>query len=153
MLNDREIAQDFLQNIFLKVIDKAEQFEISKKFSGWIFTIAYNMCKNEYRRKENVRKFQEELNNERHSHIGKTNEEKYYENRFRKVLEQELERIDPAKRTIFLLRFRTGLSIKEISEILEIPVGTVKSRLFYLLKNLRERMKEYKNRKIRIDCL
>src|SRR5690606_3276565 len=42
-------AQDFLQDLFLKLIEKAATFDSSKKFSTWIYTIAYNMCKNEYR--------------------------------------------------------------------------------------------------------
>src|SRR6266568_4196340 len=48
--NSNEKAQDFLQDIFMKLIDKAETFDSSRKFSTWIFSIAHNMCKNEYRR-------------------------------------------------------------------------------------------------------
>jgi RNA polymerase sigma-70 factor (ECF subfamily) len=45
--NSNDKAQDFLQDIFIKVIDKAHLFDNSRKFSTWIFSIAYNMCKNE----------------------------------------------------------------------------------------------------------
>ena len=45
-----EKAQDFLQDVFLKIIEKPYMFSVDKKFSTWIFTIANNLCKNEYRR-------------------------------------------------------------------------------------------------------
>jgi RNA polymerase sigma-70 factor (ECF subfamily) len=48
--NSSEKAQDFLQDIFVKIIDHPESFNISRKFSTWIFSVAHNMCKNEYRR-------------------------------------------------------------------------------------------------------
>ena len=51
MLGQKEDkAQDFLQDLFLKVIDKTDFFDTDKNFSTWIFTVAYNLCKNEYRK-------------------------------------------------------------------------------------------------------
>ena len=44
-------AQDFLHDIFLKIIEKPYLFDQSKKFKTWVFQIAHNKCKNEYRRK------------------------------------------------------------------------------------------------------
>ena len=45
-------AQDFLHDIFLKIIEKPYLFDQSKKFKTWIFQIAHNKCKNEYRKKD-----------------------------------------------------------------------------------------------------
>jgi len=47
---DEQKAQDFLQDAFLKILEKPGLFDPERKFSTWIFTVAYNMCKNEYRR-------------------------------------------------------------------------------------------------------
>ena len=47
---DQIKAQDFLQEVFLKIVEKPNLFDSNKMFSSWIFTIAYNLCKNEYRR-------------------------------------------------------------------------------------------------------
>ena len=52
MGGDEDKAQDLLQEVFLKVIDKSYQFNANLKFSTWIFTIASNLCKNEYRSKK-----------------------------------------------------------------------------------------------------
>ena len=49
---DKEIAKDFLQEIFMKIIYKANYFDPKMNFSTWIFSIANNMCKNEYRRQD-----------------------------------------------------------------------------------------------------
>ena len=46
------LAQDFLHDIFLKIIEKPFLFDQSKKFKTWIFQIAHNKCKNEYRKKD-----------------------------------------------------------------------------------------------------
>jgi RNA polymerase sigma-70 factor (ECF subfamily) len=51
-------------------------------------------------------------------------------------LSQELDQIRPETRSIFLLRFQENLSIKVISQIVALPEGTVKSRLFYATKKL-----------------
>jgi RNA polymerase sigma-70 factor (ECF subfamily) len=46
---DSEKAQDFLQDLFLKIFEKNNLFRNEARFSSWIFTVAHNMCKNEYR--------------------------------------------------------------------------------------------------------
>ncbi len=51
--NCEETANDFLQDIFLKIIDKPELFNPTFSFRKWIFSVAHNMCKNEYRKREN----------------------------------------------------------------------------------------------------
>lgn len=50
--NNKDLAQDFLQEIFYKVIDKSHLIDPKRKFSTWIFSVAHNMCKNEYRSKK-----------------------------------------------------------------------------------------------------
>src|ERR1700744_1321657 len=50
MLNfDKEKAQDSLHDVFLKIIEKPEQFDRTRSFKSWVFTIAYNTCKNHYK--------------------------------------------------------------------------------------------------------
>ncbi|MDP7122228.1 MAG: sigma-70 family RNA polymerase sigma factor, partial [Candidatus Marinimicrobia bacterium] len=45
-----EKARDFLQDIFFKIVENPDRFHTGNRFSSWVFTIAHNMCKNEYRR-------------------------------------------------------------------------------------------------------
>ena len=50
LYQDEELAADFCQTLFMKVFDKANSFNPTLKFSTWLYSIASNMCKNEYRR-------------------------------------------------------------------------------------------------------
>jgi RNA polymerase sigma-70 factor, ECF subfamily len=144
--NSNEKAQDFLQDIFVKLIDNAEYFDSSRKFSTWIFSIAHNMCKNEYRRMD-IRK---NTDIEDYAHILAEEEPLPDESQvpdmeqFIKDLFEELESFDEIHKTAFLLHYREGFSIKDIGLVMEIPEGTVKSRLFYTRKQLSERLIKYR---------
>jgi RNA polymerase sigma-70 factor (ECF subfamily) len=135
--NSHQKAQDFLQDLFMKLIEKAEYFNPDRKFSTWIFSIAHNMCKNEYRRlskdklttKQQVPDiFEEET----------AKEEKQLIDLSDKIFET-LEQFDEEHKTCFLLKYREGFSVDEISNIMDISKGTVKSRLFYTRQKLKHR--------------
>lgn len=140
---DNEKAQDFLQSLFLKIIEKPELFNVDKKFSTWIYTMASNLCKNEYR-KNAVRKCHKEnlLNNIDLQDIQiqfSGNEHDY--NLFSSCLNRELELMSEKHNMTFVLSQQEGLSIKEISEIMNCSEGTVKSRLFNATKHLSNRLR------------
>lgn len=144
---NEEKAQDFLQELFLKVVDRPGRFHSTGRFSTWIFTVAHNMCKNEYRRLA-VRKFLEhEADMDTVSQpieVAYHNLEKNLDQKeFKKELLKELEKFDEDKRSTFLLRYQEDFSIKEISEILGCAEGTIKSRLFYTTKQLAVRLKVF----------
>ena len=137
---DQDKAQDFLQDIFIKIVEKPELFDSHKSFSTWIFAVAYNLCKNEYRRlgvreiietNPNMDQVLQDFESEHHP-----TEKKVDQKIFQKALFDELGKIDDGHRNAFLLRYQQNLSIKEICEILGCSEGTVKSRLFYTTKKL-----------------
>lgn len=138
LFQDKELAKDFLQEIFIKIINKPQLFDPKMKFSTWIFSIANNMCKNEYRRQEirkntinyenpDILNFEDYANTDHESII--------------KLIFNQLNNFDDTHKSAFLLKYREGFSIEEISEILELPEGTIKSRLFYTRKKLQENIK------------
>lgn len=147
MLGDsNDKAQDFLQDIFIKLIDKAHLFDRNKKFSTWIFSIAYNMCKNEYRRMGIRNHIPVEICSESIYDEEKeicSDEKSIDPVEFSKELFDELENFDEIHKSVFLLHYREGFSLKEIGQTLEISEGTVKSRLFYTRKRLSERLSKY----------
>jgi len=145
--NSNEKAQDFLQDIFIKLIDKAELFDTSRKFSTWIFSIAHNMCKNEYRRMEirkdtDIEAFHEILHEQENTEFDLQCQNL---EDFTKDLFEELDTFDEIHKTVFLLHYRENFSLKDIGQILDISEGTVKSRLFYTRKRLSERLVKYRN--------
>lgn len=146
MLNfDREKAEDMLHDLFLKIIEKPHLFDSSKTFSTWIFSIAHNMVKNEYRNQQVRAEYKNYQTLSQEQTI--TSVEKIDKDLFHQKLQAELEKIDAELRTLFNLRFTEEMSIKQIAEILECPEGTVKSRLFYLTKNLSTKLFLFKPEK------
>lgn len=144
---DEEKAQDFLQDLFLKIIEKPEQFISKHKFTSWIFTVAHNMCKNEYRRLDVRKNAENEVNLYSMSSGFESSYNEIEQNIDQKIFEdhllKELMKMNPDYQTTFLLRFQENLSIKEISEVLECSIGTIKSRLFHTTRKLMNRLKEF----------
>lgn len=142
MLGGEDQAQDFLQELFLRVIQKQHTFNHGKRFSTWIFSIAYNMCKNEYRRRE-VRKASRFRLEEDSVQNAPSVETKVEMDIFLQLLEQELQKLLPEQRAVFLMRFQEGFSLQEIATVLQCPIGTVKSRLHYAARKLAKLLQEF----------
>ena len=141
---DREKAQDMMQDFFTKIIRKPELYDPNKRaFSTWMFSVANNMCKNEYRRAE-VRKgtvggLNEEMAVAGDNHTIRNLDHQIFDGR----LYEELDKLNDDQRSTFVLRFKEEKSIKEIAVICNCSEGTVKSRIFYTLKKLSEGLKEF----------
>ena len=125
---DHEKAKDFAHDLFLKILESPDRFDTSQPFRPWLFRVASNMCKNEYRRQDVVSRFYEQ---EQKSISNNTilNEKQV-------KLSESIKRLPREKRSLIVLRLKINLSIKEIAEIYQCPEGTIKSRLFYALKEL-----------------
>lgn len=130
--NDNEKAQDFLHDLFLKIIENKDKFDCNQSFKPWIYRIAINMCNNEYRRKKIFHKYEEHI---------KASETDYYTNNYienttEKDLWNCINTMNPEKRALIILRFKFNLSIIEMALIFNCAEGTIKSRLFYTTKEL-----------------
>ncbi len=132
--NDSEKAQDFLHDLYLKLIENKDAFDKNQSFQAWVYRIATNMCKNEFRSSAINKKYQEHvLYTTNDVDSGRTQNDD---------LQGYINSLETEKRSLIVLRFKFNLSIKEIAQIFECAEGTVKSRLFYATKEL---SKIYKN--------
>jgi RNA polymerase sigma-70 factor, ECF subfamily len=138
---DQQKAQDFLQDVFIKIIDNPHRFDGSRRFSTWLYSIAHNMCKNEYRKKANQNRLYEVHYTERDLVDLTVNLDKQL---VKHKLDLLLDELDEEDKTLLLLRYEEDLSIEQISEIVCMPEGTVKSRLFYLRKGLAKKLNAFK---------
>ena len=141
---DREKAEDFMQELFTKLIHKPHLYNPERKFKTWMYSIANNMCKNEYRRMEVRRNTSNGLGDREDIKDRTELSDKLVDRElFNEKLDEELLELSDNHRTVFELRYREDLSIKEIAEILECSEGTIKSRLFYTIKKLSEKLQHY----------
>lgn len=135
--NNHQTAEDFTQDLFMKIIHKSHFFDTNRNFTTWIFSIAHNMCKNEYRNQK-VRTIVN--NNENPDQFLYNDEIKSDHQKHINLIFKELNNLGESHKTAFLLKYREGLTIEEISKIMELPKGTVKSRLFYARKKLQQKL-------------
>ncbi len=138
---DEGKAQDFMQDLFLKLIQNPQSFDPTRSFKTWFYSVANNMCKNEYK-KAQVRS-NTKLGIEQHEHTPTTEQnqlDKAHWTQFDEAFELELKKMDVNHREVVVLRHVEGLSVKEIAEALSINEGTVKSRIFYATKNLAHKL-------------
>lgn len=141
--NDKELANDFLQDIFYKIINKPEQYNCNFKFSSWIYSIAQNMCKNEYRKREVRKNIINDNNIDCLNDETTVNETTEKEELITHVF-TELNKLEEIQRSVLILKYKENFSLKEIAEILELPEGTIKSRLHYARLELSKRVTDKK---------
>lgn len=138
---DEAKAQDFLQDLFLKVIELPNRFDANYKFSTWLYSVANNMCKNEYR-KQKLRPSVYDLNMPEPSCFQITSEVMDGV-KFRTALEILLNSLEEDDKAIFVLRYEMEMNVKDVAEIMGVPEGSVKSKLFYMRKELSARLQVF----------
>jgi RNA polymerase sigma-70 factor (ECF subfamily) len=126
MLQNREEAEDILQETFLRVFKEKARFDPTYSFSTWIYTIALNLCRNELKRKKKFKFFGLDLIKDDRKYAV---EKAFNSGSLSSVLEKAIASLPEKYRTAFLLREINQLSYEEMSESMEVPLGTVKSRV------------------------
>lgn len=143
MLGDSTFAEDIGQEVFIKLYHSLSEFRGEAKLSTYIQKIAVNLTLNEIkRRKRFFSMFQQKGNDELHECdiADETNEEK---NDAKELVSKALKALEPKFRMVVTMIMLHGYSTKETAEILELPLGTVLSRLSRAQDQLREILKHY----------
>jgi len=139
MCRNRELAEDYTQDVFLRLWKNRDKYKPTGKFSSYLYQIAHNYFLNEsIRKKVNLSPMPVE---EADSFVMTNNAEstpldKLIEKEFSKFVEKILSDIPEAQREVFILCRFHKCKYKEISEILDIPVRTVESRLLAATQKL-----------------
>ncbi|RFC53793.1 RNA polymerase sigma factor [Brumimicrobium aurantiacum] len=135
--HDKEKGEDFMHDLFAKLIDRPELFDSSRSFKTWIYSVANNMCINEYKkmavRSNTINGLSPEI---QVSSDNQPLEDQLNEKNFSSDLEKAMSKLDEKHREVFVMRHIDGLSVKEVAEVMNINEGTVKSRLFYATKKI-----------------
>ncbi|MBD5338088.1 MAG: RNA polymerase sigma factor [Bacteroides sp.] len=143
LTSNREAAQDLLQDTTLKALDNEDKYVDNVNFKGWIFTIMRNIFINNYR--QNVRQATVVDKTEDLYHLnisqdsGLTTPEGSYAV---KEISKALNSFSEEYRVPFNM-YVAGYKYHEIAEKLGLPLGTVKSRIFFARKRLRSELADY----------
>jgi RNA polymerase sigma-70 factor, ECF subfamily len=135
MLRDREAALDATQDVFLTVFRKADRYQEQAAFSTWLYRVTVNMCYDHLRRLQ--RKRTEPLP-EHYDPSDPHSDDPLHAAELRPTIEDALGRLPPEFRAAAVLVDLEGMSLEGAADTLEVPVGTVKSRVFRARRMLAE---------------
>lgn len=143
MLNNYEASLDVTQEVFIKVYNSLARYSSDYKFSTWIYRIAHNAAI-DYMRKNSVSKLSIEAENADGTYqlqiesLNPTPEQERERTEWRREIESVVRCLPTVYRELILLRHAQDLSYDEIAEITNLPLGTVKNRLFRAREMMRE---------------
>ena len=133
-VNDLDLAEDLVQDTLLKLYTHKDSYQEIAKFSTWLYTIAANLARTELRKKKRRKTFSvTELSREDREFIIASSDldpsEDLSSQNFEKSVQRALAELPDDFKTIIILRDIQELSYDEISKIVDVPLGTVKSRI------------------------
>lgn len=152
LARNAEDAEDLVQETYLKAYRSFDQFTPGTNLKAWMFKILKNAFINEYRRRQTVPAESDfaEIEENLESHLRpeaagqiKDPEQEALEGALDEGVQRALDELPPDYRIAVVLADLEGFSYKEIADILEIPVGTVMSRLYRGRKLLEEVLLSY----------
>ena len=140
---DEELAADATHDVFLRAYEARNRYQEGKNVSTWLFTIAYNICRNHYRSNAYETQLSATLDAEPIS--DEQIEVQLDAAALDDALAQVLSELPPPLHQLFSLHYQEELTIPQVAEIVGIPEGTVKSRLHKTMNIIRKKLKRYEN--------
>ena len=149
-------AEELMQEVFLRVVQRSAEFKGESKFSTWLYTIARNQCIDHSRKMV----FRRHRSLDAPLRVGEDSGQSLLDrvetkdpktdrdaiaNELGARIAEAVELLPTEQREVFLLRQIQGLPFKEIAIIVEVPENTVKSRMRYALERLQQALAEYED--------
>jgi RNA polymerase sigma-70 factor (ECF subfamily) len=153
-LRTPQLAEDAVQEAFVRVVKNASEFKHEARFTTWLYTITRNICIDQLRKKA-LRKHPS-LDQPRQGEDGEgptlgeqtadqrtSVEREATGSELKERIARAVEQLPEDQREVFLMREVANLPFKEIAEITGVPENTVKSRMRYALERLQQALSEY----------
>ena len=138
---DEELAADATHDVFLRAYEARSRYQEGRSVSTWLFTIAYNLCRNHYRNNAYEAQLLATLDAE--PITSEQIEVQLDATTLDEALAQVLAELPAPLHQLFSLHYQEELTIPQVAEIVGIPEGTVKSRLHKTMNIIRKKLKKY----------
>lgn len=136
MIGNKQEAEDLAQEAFIRAYTNLDSFDERRKFSTWLYRIATNLTIDRIRKKKPDYYLDAEIRGtdglDMYDQLAMDEalpEEQVENLELRGYIQTEITALPPKYRSVIVLRFLEELSLQEISEVLDMPVGTVKTRI------------------------
>ncbi len=152
MLRNATEAEDLAQNVFLQVFRSAHRYQVSARFSTWLFTIARNLCLNELRRRsrhpaQSMDATHPERDDQPLQQFEDTKTfsptERLLQGELEEKIEQAVAELPENQRTAILLCRQDELSYEEIAQVLDCSLSATKSLIHRGRETLKQKLKPY----------
>ncbi len=153
-VRSREVAEDLMQETFLRVVKGAENYKRQAKFTTWLYTIARNLCVDHSRRMKHRKAQSLDAPLSKSADDSGTlldvvagnelqSDRKAVSSQLADKMKEAIDRLSDDQREVFLMREFLDMPFKQIAEVVGVPENTVKSRMRYALEKLRLELEEY----------
>ena len=142
LVRDHHLAEDILQEVFIRIYRKLRWLREPEAFRAWTYQIA---SREAFRYLNRERRWSEQVRDETTLAALPASDAREFSRELIESLPQLVESLSPASRAVMVLFYLHELSLVETAAVLEIPVGTAKSRLAYGLEKLRRTFEEKEN--------
>jgi len=142
-LNDNELAEETVQDMFVKIWEKRESLNIETSVKHYFFRSVRNQCLNQIQHEKIKKQYASMVIESAHQEINPN--EFFIEVDLVKRIEKSIDSLPPKRKEIFRLSREQGMKYKEIAETLEISIKTVEAQMGLALKHLRDELKDFSN--------
>ena len=141
---DREEANDLLQETSLKALDNEEKYTAETNFKGWVYTIMRNIFINNYRKALRDQTYVDQTDNQYYLNQNFDIEGDFTEGSYDLKEMRRIVNALPKEYRIPFSMYVSGFKYREIADKLGLPLGTVKSRIYFTRQKLQEELKDFR---------
>lgn len=141
---DREEANDLLQETSLKALDNEEKYTAETNFKGWVYTIMRNIFINNYRKALRDQTYVDQTDNQYYLNQNFDIEDDSTEGSYDLKEMRRIVNALPKEYRIPFSMYVSGFKYREIADKLGLPLGTVKSRIYFTRQKLQEELKDFR---------
>lgn len=144
LTKDGEESNDLLQETYLKALKNKDKFQEGTNIKGWLYTIMKNTFINAYRKRKNQNTFVDDTDNKYFLNMKEADKTVTTDAAVdQEYIMKQINSVDHTYVETFMMYYN-GYKYEEIAEIMDIPLGTVKSRIFLARRKMMDKLKAYR---------